>query len=57
MSSVNLELYSQQFIFFVTSEETQLARVLHNSCLERLAKGKQSSLLGPLLGYEENEVL
>jgi hypothetical protein len=31
--------------------------VLHYTMLERLARGKQSSLLGPFFRYEENEVL
>ncbi len=32
-------------------------RVLHNTRLERLAKHKHSSFLGPFVSYEENEVL
>jgi hypothetical protein len=31
--------------------------VLHNSNLERVARDKHSSLLGPFVSYEENKVL
>jgi hypothetical protein len=44
-------------IFFVTYHWTQQARVLHYTRLERLARDKHSSLLGPFVSYEENEVL
>jgi hypothetical protein len=36
---------------------TQYAKVLHLSKLERLAREKQSSVLGPFISYGENEVL
>ncbi len=49
--------YSQHFIFFITCHWTKLARVLHYTRLERLAWDKHSSLLGPLVSYEENEAL
>ncbi len=49
--------YSQHFIFFVTYHWAQKARVLHYTRLERLARGKHSSLLDPFVSYEENEVL
>ncbi len=32
-------------------------RVLHYTRLERLASDKHSSILGPFMSYEENEVL
>ncbi len=50
-------LYSQCFIFYVTNEWPQQARVLNYASLERLVRDKPSSLLGPSLRYEENEVL
>jgi hypothetical protein len=43
----------KHFILFVTYEWTQLARVLHYTRLERLARGKHFSLLGLLVIYEE----
>ncbi len=49
--------YSQHFIFFVTCEWVQQARVLQYTRLERLARDKHSSLLGPFVSYEENGVL
>ncbi len=49
--------YSQYLIFFVTYEWAQHAKVLHCTRLERLANGKHSRLLGPLLSYGEEEVL
>jgi hypothetical protein len=51
------ELYSQPFIFFITREWAQQARVLHNTRVGRLAMEKQSSLYGPIASYEENEVI
>ncbi len=41
-----MESYSQHFIFFVTYESVQYARVLHNTKLEKLGKYKHSTLLG-----------
>ncbi len=52
-----LGLYSQHFIFFVTYEWTKKARMLHYAGLESLARDKYSSLLGPFVSYEENDVL
>ncbi len=49
--------YSQHLIFFITYECAQLARVLDYATSERLANDKHSSLLGPFVNYEENEVL
>jgi hypothetical protein len=49
--------YSQHFIFFVTYEKALKARVRDYTRLERLDKNKQSSVLDPLLGVKENEVL
>ncbi len=37
-------LYSQHFVFFVTYESAQLARVSHKTMQERLASNKHSSL-------------
>ncbi len=34
-----------------------ISRVLHYSRLERLARDKQSSLLGQFISYEENKVI
>jgi hypothetical protein len=44
-------------IFFVTYQWAQEARVLQYTRLERQAKGKHSSLLGPIVSYEVDEVL
>jgi hypothetical protein len=49
--------YSQHFIFFVSFESAQQARLLYNINLERLASDKQSNLLGQSVSYKENEVL
>ncbi len=51
--------YSQYFILFVTNECTaQSARVvLHYTRLESSARDKHSSLFGPVVSSEENEVL
>ncbi len=38
-------------------EWAKCARVLHYTVMESLARDKHSSLLGPLLSYEGNEVL
>jgi hypothetical protein len=50
-------LYSQHFIFTVTYEWAKETRMIHYIWLEGVAKDKDSSLLGPLVSYEENEVL
>ncbi len=52
-----LGTYWKHFIFFMIYESVQKARLLHTVKLERLDKDKHSSLLGPFLSYEENEVL
>jgi hypothetical protein len=48
--------YSQNFIFFVTYEWVQLARIVYRAKLERLASDKLFSLLDAFISYEENEV-
>jgi hypothetical protein len=50
------EPFSQRFIFFITYEWYQYARVLNYTKLERLASDKHFSLLGPFISYKENEV-
>jgi len=45
------------FIFFVTHECSQKARLLHFSALESLAEGKHFSLFCPFSNYKENELL
>ncbi len=55
MSMVNT-CNPQQFIFFATYECAQEARVYNYNRLEKLAMDKHSSLLGPLICYDENEV-
>jgi len=50
-------LYSQNFIFFATYEWAQWASVLHYTRLIMLAGDKYSSLLGPIICYEENDLL
>jgi hypothetical protein len=50
---VNMEPYSQHFVFFVTYEWTWEARVLQNTTLERLAREKHSSLFRPFVIYEK----
>ncbi len=49
--------YSQHFIFFVTYESDQSAKLFHSTKLERLTSAKHSNLLGQFLSYEEDEVL
>ncbi len=49
--------YSQHFIFFVTYELAQLARVLSYSKLEMLVREEQSSLFDSFVSYVKNEVL
>jgi hypothetical protein len=41
------------FIFFVTYERAQLARVLHYTKLEGIPSYKHSSLSGPFISYKE----
>jgi hypothetical protein len=53
----DLESYSQHFIFFITYKWAKKARVLHSVRLERITSDKRSSLLGPFVSYEENNVL
>jgi hypothetical protein len=52
--------YIHNPVVFITFNWTQKARVLvvlHFTRAERLAKDKCSSLFGPFVSYEENEVL
>jgi hypothetical protein len=49
--------WMHNFIFFVTYNLTQYARVLDYTKLEVLARDKYSSLLVMFIGYNENEVL
>jgi hypothetical protein len=51
------EQYSQHFIFFLTYEHFEEARLLYYTRPEKLAIDKQSSLLGPFISYKENEML
>jgi hypothetical protein len=51
----DFRLNSQYFIFFVTSEWAQKARVLHYTRPESLASGKQSSILGQIICLKEHE--
>ncbi len=44
-------------IFFITYEWAQKDRVSHYIRLERHARGKHYSLLGPLVSYKEKEGL
>jgi hypothetical protein len=46
-----------QHLFFITCEWAQQVRVLHCTSLERLTRGKHSSLIGPFVRYEQSEVL
>jgi hypothetical protein len=46
--------YSQHFTFFTTYEWAQLARVLHYTRMERISRGKRSSLSGAFISYEES---
>ncbi len=50
-------MFSQHFILFATHKWAQYDRVLNYSRLGRLASVKHSSLLGPFVSCEENEVL
>ncbi len=43
--------------FFATYKWAQWDRVLHYTRLKRFARDKHSSLSGPFISYEENEVL
>jgi hypothetical protein len=47
--------YSRHFIFFIAYEWAQLGRVLHCCRQEKFAWVRHTSLLGPLVNYEENE--
>ncbi len=49
--------YSSHFIFFVTYEWVQIARMLHYTRQERLPMDKHPSLLGLFISFEENKVL
>jgi hypothetical protein len=49
--------YLQHFNFFITNEWTKLDRVLYYTRIERVGKGKHSSLLDLFISYKENEVL
>ncbi len=42
---------------FGTNAKVLIARILHYTRLESLAKDKRTSLLGPFVRYEENVVL
>ncbi len=44
-------------MFSITYEWAQLASVLHDTRLERTVKDNHSSLAGPFVSQEENEVL
>jgi hypothetical protein len=46
-------LYSKNFIFFVNYKWAQYAGVLQYTRVERHAKDKHSSLLGPFVSYDE----
>ncbi len=50
-----LAYYDTATITAVKSFIEQAPRVLNNNKLERLARDKHSSLLGPLVGCKENE--
>jgi hypothetical protein len=55
--SINDTQYSQHFIFFITYESAQQARVLHKTMLERLAISKLAYLLDLFVSYDENALL
>ncbi len=48
---------SQDFIFFITYKLAQLARLFHNTKLERLASAEHYNLLDQFVSYEENVLL
>jgi hypothetical protein len=50
------EFHPRVHIFLVTFEWAQEARMLQYTRLERRAKGKHSSLSGPIINYEEDKV-
>ncbi len=52
----NLGPDSQYSIISLTYEWAQKARMFHYIRLERLGRGKHSSLLGPFISYYDNEV-
>ncbi len=45
------------FHFYVAYEWTKYTVVLHYTLVERLGRDKYSSILGPIVSYEENELL
>jgi hypothetical protein len=49
--------YSQHFTILVTYKWVQFAKVLHYNRMEKLARDKHSSLLGPFVSYKEVKVL
>jgi hypothetical protein len=57
MAYLHVKLYSQHFIFFETYERAQKANALHYTHIQRFARDKYSSLLGPWESYKENEML
>ncbi len=50
------DFYPRVHIFIVTFEWAQEATVLQYTRLERRARDKHSSLLGPIVSYEEDKV-
>ncbi len=46
----------QKYIFSKLTKWAKLVRALNYTYLARLAKEKHSSLVGPFISYEENEV-
>jgi hypothetical protein len=50
----DLGTYSQHFIFFVTYDWAQQARMLDYTWLEKLARDEHSSFLGPFISFEES---
>jgi len=56
---ISIVTYGGAFIFLFddTYQWAQYAKVLDYNRLERLARIKISSLLGPLVIYEENQIL
>ena len=53
----SLEMYLHHFMSFVTYQWAQYFRELHYTMLERSAREKRSSFLGPFVSLEENEVM
>jgi hypothetical protein len=50
------EFHPRVHIFLVTFEWAQEARMLQYTRFKRWAKDKHSSLLGPIVSYEEDKV-